>query len=243
MVFYLDFFYFINLFIFFKFILGFIFLFFGIYFFILPQEFIIGGLEGILIFLDKIFFYKNNKQNYFFTKNNVIIIIRIIFLFLSLLLHGFLFFLKTLIITLFFSFGFKLFDYWKINQNFIIYKFPNFIKNNKIYELFLSIIIIILSVSAGCGFIFSVDACTGGTDCIFLKLHLSYKIELFYILFFTDGLVIIISFLIDFYRKINNKKIIFVKYICSYICFFTVSFIINILNKYNFLSLDNLYIK
>lgn len=231
-MFFLEYFDLINLFIFLKFFLGFIFLFFGIYFFILPKEFIIGGLESSLIFLDKIFFYKNGKQNYFFTKNNVIVIIRIIFLFLSLFLHSWLFFLKTLIITLFFSFCFRLFDYFKIDQNFFIYKFPNFIKNNKIYELFLSIIIIILSVGFGCGFIFSVNACTGGTDCIFLKLHLEYKIELFYILFFTDGLIIIISFLIDFYRKINNKKIIFVKYICSYICFFTVSFIINILNKY-----------
>ncbi|CAP18390.1 hypothetical protein ATP_00203 [Candidatus Phytoplasma mali] len=223
---------FINLFIFFKFILGFIFLFFGIYFFILPKDFIIGGLEGSLIFLDKIFFYKNGKQNHFFTKNNVIVIIRIIFLFLSFFFHDLPFFLKTLIITIFFSFCFKLFDYYKINKNFFIYKFPNFIKNNNIYELFLSIIIIILSVGFGCGFIFSIDACTGGTDCIFLKLNLKYNIELFYILFFTDGLIIIISFLIDLYRKINNKKIIFVKYICSYICFFTVSFIINILNKY-----------
>ncbi|WP_017191495.1 YitT family protein [Poinsettia branch-inducing phytoplasma] len=52
---------------------------FAIYFFILPQELIIGGLEALCLFLDKVFFYKikEKKQNHWFSSNNGILFFRI----------------------------------------------------------------------------------------------------------------------------------------------------------------------
>lgn len=195
-------------------------LFWGTYFFILPEKLIIGGLESALIFIDKIFFYKNNKQVYFFSKNNSIICFRILFLILGWLLNGREFFQQTLFITLFFFFCFKIFDILEINNKFFINKFLIFFNNNYVYKLILSIICVIISVGVSVGLIFKNNAGTGGIECIYLYIKKQNPtLKLLYIILLTDGLMIITSFFIDWHRKKDTKKNILIRYILSFICF------------------------
>ncbi|MDO8168039.1 YitT family protein [Candidatus Phytoplasma melaleucae] len=206
-----------------KIFLGSLLLIFSIYFFILPEEFIIGGLESSLLFLDKIFFYdkKTKQQNYFFSTNHNIIIARI----LIILLFGFFlkdtlfFFISTLLLNFVFAFIIKNLDYFHIDRNFFLNILPDFIKKNSFLRLFFSSLIIGLCVGIGCGLIFSSSSSTGGTDVIFLYLEQRLNIDLKRILILTDGLMILISFFIDFFRKIDKKMNIINKYFFSIITF------------------------
>ncbi|WCA22407.1 YitT family protein [Candidatus Phytoplasma oryzae] len=222
---------------FFKFLLSISLLIFNVYFFILPENFIIGGLESNLIFLDKFFFFnkKSKKQEYFFSKNNNIILIRIIII----SIFGYLmkdvkyFFINTVIINLFFSFVIKILEYYKIKRNFFINKMPFILKNNDFLRLFFFSLIIGINVGISCGFILLNNGSTGGTDVIFAFIKKIFKLNnLKAILLMTDGIIIIFSFYLDWKRKIDKKQKIFMKYIFSLISFIIAVLLIDIiLNK------------
>ncbi|KAB8121825.1 YitT family protein ['Cynodon dactylon' phytoplasma] len=208
---------------------------FNVYFFILPENFIIGGLESNLIFLDKIFFYHKKKQNYFFSKNNHIIIIRI----LIISIFGYLmrdikyFFITTIMTNLFFAFVIKIFEYYKIERTFFIDKMPYVLKNNLFLKMLFLSIIIGISVGLSCGCIFLNNGSTGGTDVIFAFIRKIFKLKNLKLIFFmTDGLMIIFSFFVDLKRKIDKRKNIFLKYIFSFITFIIAILLIDIVLKY-----------
>ncbi|WIA07708.1 MAG: putative secreted protein [Candidatus Phytoplasma cynodontis] len=208
---------------------------FNVYFFILPENFIIGGLESNLIFLDKIFFYHKKKQNYFFSKNNHIIIIRI----LIISIFGYFmrdikyFFITTIMTNLFFAFVIKIFEYYKIERTFFIDKMPYVLKNNLFLKMLFLSIIIGISVGLSCGCIFLNNGSTGGTDVIFAFIRKIFKLKNLKLIFFmTDGLMIIFSFFVDLKRKIDKRKNIFLKYIFSFITFIIAILLIDIVLKY-----------
>ncbi|MDV3170818.1 MAG: YitT family protein [Candidatus Phytoplasma stylosanthis] len=213
---------------------------FSIYFFVLPEKFIIGGLESNLIFLDKIFFYdkKKKEQKYFFSQNSVIVFFRIFILLFSFLmfLFGFLE-LQILLSSLLFSFIFaiiiRIFRFYKIKQNFIIMLFPRFIKKNIFYKFFLSSLITGLIVGISSGFLLKSRFATGGTDVIFLfipKIFSSIELPIMFLIF--DGSTILFSFLIDLNRNQNqNKKKILIKYFFSIFIFLTAISVINYMKK------------
>ncbi|MBP3059489.1 hypothetical protein FEF22_001695 [Texas Phoenix palm phytoplasma] len=214
--------------------IGFFLLVFGVYFFVLPENFIVGGLESNLIFLDKIFFYKTKKkkQEYFFSNNNSIIVFRI----LIILLFGFLignlnFFMSTVIFNFSFSFLIKIFEHYNIKREFIIQKIPNFIQNNKFLKMFLYSIIIGIFLGIGCGLIFANNCSTGGTDVIFLYIQNKFKLNLKTILLCIDGIMILISFYLDFLRNEKERKSVIIKYIFSCNAFIIAIFLIDLIQK------------
>ncbi|QTX02658.1 hypothetical protein LFWB_0880 [Candidatus Phytoplasma luffae] len=209
---------------------------FIIYFFILPEKFIIGGLESNLIFLDKILYYdnKNKKQKYFFSKKKIIIFIRaIIFIF------AFLIFLwekiipniliSSLIFILIFYITFKILNFFKIKQNSIISSYPRCVQKNIFYKLLLSSTITGIAIGLSCGSLLKNNFATGGTDIIFLFLHQTIEIPISIICLLIDGSTILLSFIIDLKReKLKNQIII--KYILSIFIFFTAISIIHFIN-------------
>ncbi|MFR0367755.1 YitT family protein [Candidatus Phytoplasma palmae] len=214
--------------------IGFFLLVFGVYFFVLSENFIVGGLESSLIFLDKLFFYrkKHKKQEYFFSNNNSIIIFRI----LIILLFGFLigninFFISTVIFNFSFSFVIKMFDHYNLKRDFIINKMPDLIKNNKFFKMSLCSIIIGIFLGIGCGLIFANNCSTGGTDVIFLYIQNKFKLNLKNILLCIDGIMILISFYLDFSRNPEDKKSVIIKYIFSCIAFIIAIFLIDLMQK------------
>lgn len=223
--------------------ISFILLIFSVYFLVLPGKFIIGGLESNLIFLDKIFFYdkKKQKQKYFFSKNNNIIIIRILILIFALVVYlkdstQLNLFLSSIIFSLLFAFILKIFNFFKIKQNYIIKKFPQFIQNNIFYRLLLSSLITGFVVGISCGNILKQELSTGGTDVIFVFLtstSICCGIELSAMLLIVDGLTILLSFLMDLIRKKKNKNKIVIKYFFSILTFFIALGIIHLLTKQN----------
>ncbi|TVY12242.1 YitT family protein [Candidatus Phytoplasma pini] len=211
--------------------LGIILLVLSVYFIILQEKFILGGLESNLIFLDKVFWYKKEtkEQNYFFSSGNFIIFIRLIlFIFICCLSFfgegwDFYFIVSTLIFNIIFSFVFKKLKYFGIEQNFIVDKYPSFIKENKNYKFLFSSLITGLAVGLGCGLIFKSGSSTGGTDIIFLYLRKKNIVgSLGEVSLFIDGIIILCSFFIDFSRCIDKKKNLIIKYIFSFITFFLV---------------------
>jgi uncharacterized membrane-anchored protein YitT (DUF2179 family) len=221
---------------FFQIFFGLFLLIFNVYFFILPENFIVGGLESNLLFLDKVFFYRKKKQKYFFSKNNNIILIRI----LIILIFGFLmkdveyFFILTIITNLLFALMIKILEYFKIHRNFILEKFPFFLKKNVLLKFSFLSVILGINIGLSCGLILSNNASTGGTDVIFSFLKKYFHLQNFkIILLMTDGIMIICSFCLDFKRKIDSKKNIFLKYFFSFIVFFIAIFLIDIVNKWN----------
>lgn len=223
--------------------MSFILLIFSIYFLVLPGKFIIGGLESNLIFLDKICFYdkKKQKQKYFFSKNNNIIIIRILILIFALVVYlkdpkQLNLFLSSIIFSLLFTFILKIFIFFKIKQNSIIKRFPQFIQNNIFYRLLLSSLITGFVVGISSGNILQKNLSTGGTDVIFVFLtstSICCGIELSIMLLTIDGLTILLSFLMDVIRKKKNKEKIVIKYFFSILTFFIALGIIHLLTKQN----------
>ncbi|AYJ01264.1 hypothetical protein CWO85_01840 [Candidatus Phytoplasma ziziphi] len=185
-----------------------------IYFFVLPEKFIIGGLESNLIFLDKIFFFdkKTQKQKYFFSQNNKISIIRILILLFAVfnlwkgIPHSKEILISSIIFSFSFSFILKMFDHYNIKQNLILRKFPEFIQKNIFLRLFVSSIITSLTLGITCGAIFKNHYSTAGTDVIFMFVSHRYEWSLPRILFVIDGSAILLSFIMDLLRKRNNKK-------------------------------------
>ncbi|XXP77189.1 MAG: YitT family protein [Lettuce witches'-broom phytoplasma] len=198
---------------------------FAIYFFILPQELIIGGLEALCLFLDKVFFYKikEKKLNHWFSSNNGILFFRIFIILFGAISHQTWFFLLTLFVASLFSIFFKISEYWQIDRMFLLKKFPDKIKNNIIYRLSLSSVIIGVFIGIGAGLVIGNDASTGGTDFVFKVLHNFIEdhipIEFPMILLIIDGSVLAASFAIDYFRKIDVKKNIMIKYVFSIITF------------------------
>ncbi|WBL31353.1 YitT family protein [Candidatus Phytoplasma sacchari] len=208
---------------------------FNVYFFILPENFIIGGLESNLIFLDKIFFYQKKRQKYFFSKNNKIILIRIfIILFFGYLMKDVEYFCITTIATnLIFAFMIKILEYYKIERNFFTSKMPIFLKKNNFLRLFFLSLIIGINVGLSCGFILLNNASTGGTDVIFAFIRKIFKLKnLKLILLMTDGMMILITFYIDLKREIDEKKNIFIKYFFSFLSFIIAILLIDIVLKF-----------
>ncbi|NWN45621.1 YitT family protein [Candidatus Phytoplasma pruni] len=198
---------------------------FAIYFFILPQELIIGGLEALCLFLDKVFFYKTKekKQNHWFSSNNGILFFRIFIILFGACFHPTWFFLLTLFVASLFSILFKILEYWRIDRVFLLNKFPDKIKNNILYRLSLSSVIIGVFIGIGAGLVIGNEASTGGTDFVFKVLHNFIKkyvtIEFPMILLIIDGSILVASFAIDYFRKIDVKKNIVIKYVFSIITF------------------------
>ncbi|WP_284928415.1 YitT family protein [Candidatus Phytoplasma sp. AldY-WA1] len=187
-----------------------------IYFFVLPEKFIIGGLESNLIFLDQIFFFdkKNQKQKYFFSQNNKIIIIRSLILLFAVfnalkeMPNATKILISSVIFSVLFSFILKLFNHYNIKQNLILRKFPEFIQKNIYLRLFVSSIITSLTLGITCGAIFKNHYSTAGTEVIFMYVAHLYKWPLSIILFIIDGSAILLSFIMNLSRSIkkNNKK-------------------------------------
>ena len=216
--------------------LGVCILIFNIYFFVLPENFVIGGLESNLIFLDKVFFYKKKqkKQKFFFSKNTNIIIIRI----LIILIFGYLlkdvpnFFISTVIINLFFAFVIKILEKLKIKRTFFIDRMPFFLKKNIFWKLFFLSLFLGINIGFSCGLIFVNNASTGGTDVIFsfIRYHFHLK-KIKILLILTDGIMIVFSFFIDLKRQIDQKKNIILKYISSFAIFVIAIFVIDYILK------------
>ncbi|MDV3139156.1 MAG: YitT family protein [Candidatus Phytoplasma australasiaticum] len=204
-----------------KIILGLLLLIFSVYFFILSEEFIVGGLESNLLFLDKVFFYNRseNKQNYFFSTPLGIIISRLIIMFLCgfWLPNTFFFLFTTILFNLVFTWSIKFLSKCSINKSFFINLFPVCIKKNHVLKLSIISLIISLCIGIGCGLIFSSGSSTGGTDIIFLLLNQKFNFNLRYILFFIDGIIIFISFWIDLLRYKYMRNFIITKYFFSFV--------------------------
>ncbi|WP_341266383.1 YitT family protein [Candidatus Phytoplasma fraxini] len=207
---------------------------FGFYFFLLPEQFIIGGLESNLICLDKIFFYNKKKQKYVLSSTNGIIIIRIIILLFALCLlfqkytDSKQIFFSSIIFSFLFSFITKTFNYSRIKPNTIITQFPLFIKKNIFYKLFLSSIIVGLTIGMSASVILKNKYASGGTDILFQFINSIFKLKLSNILLIMDGTFILLSFIIDLKRKTNNKRKIIMKYIFSITAFLIIFFIIKL---------------
>ncbi|MFB5029637.1 MAG: hypothetical protein WJU30_00174 [Candidatus Phytoplasma pruni] len=198
---------------------------FAIYFFILPQELIIGGLEALCLFLDKVFFYKikEKKQNHWFSSNNGILFFRIFIISFGAISHKTWFFLLTLFVASLFSILFKILEYWQIDRVFLLNKFPDKVQNNIIYRLSLSSVIIGVFIGIGVGLVIGNNSSTGGTDFVFKVLHNFIEehitIEFPMILLIIDGSILVASFIIDYFRQIDVKKNIVIKYVFSIITF------------------------
>jgi uncharacterized membrane-anchored protein YitT (DUF2179 family) len=199
---------------------------FAIYFFILPQELIIGGLEALCLFLDKLFFYNKHdkKQNYFFSSNNGIIFFRIFIILFGAFFHKTWFFLLTIFVAFLFSIIFKILEYCDIDRSFLLNNFPDKTKNNIVYRLLLSSVIIGFFIGTGVGLVIGNNASTGGTDVFFKSLHNILtkhviSIEFSLILLTLDGSILVSSFAIDYFRQIDKKNNILIKYVFSILTF------------------------
>ncbi|MEZ0180403.1 YitT family protein ['Camptotheca acuminata' phytoplasma] len=210
----------------------------GIYFFILNEKFVLGGLEGNLLFLDKVFFYdkKAKKQNYFFSQDNSIVVARIIiilfafFMWLFQLMDGKTFF-SAIIFTVFLSLFLKILNFFKVEKKLFIERFPKCIKKKFFYRLFLSSLLTGLIVGISSGNILKNGLNTGGTDVLFRYFSDKYKFSLSSFFLYIDGTTILLSFGIDFYRAKNKKnrfkKKLLIKYIFSIFVFTTIVLFIN----------------
>ncbi|MDV3198194.1 MAG: YitT family protein [Vigna little leaf phytoplasma] len=218
----------------FQLFLGFLLLIVGIYFFVLPEKFIVGGLESELIFLDKLFFYdkKTKRQKEFFSNSNFIMILRffIIFIFGSSLSWGF--FWITMIVNFFFMMFFQLMYYFRISPKFLLEFFPFFANQKPFYKLFLSSIIIGLFIGIGCGLIFKNNGSTGGSDVILkcLSHYFHNKVDFTHSMMFIDGTMILFSCFLDLKRHSSKKKKeILIRYFFSLFAFFNAIFFIKLI--------------
>ncbi|MDO8059318.1 YitT family protein ['Crotalaria aegyptiaca' phytoplasma] len=225
--------FFLYLFLILKIILGLLLLIFSIYFFILAEDFIVGGLESNLLFLDKVFLYNrlNKKQNYLFSNPLGIIISRLIIMFFFgfWLPNTFFFLITTVFFNLIFTWSIKFLSKNSVDKSFFINLLPIFIKKNKLLKLLVISLIISFCIGIGCGLIFSSGSSTGGTDIIFLLLNQKFNLNLHYILFFVDGIIILISFLIDLFRYPNMRNFIITKYFFS---FFILILVVNLISLF-----------
>ncbi|MDV3163525.1 MAG: YitT family protein [Pigeon pea little leaf phytoplasma] len=222
--------FFLYLFLISKIILGLLLLIFSVYFFILAEEFIVGGLESNLLFLDKVFLYNRaeKKQNYLFSTPVGIIISRLIIMFFC----GFwlpntcFFLITTIMFNLIFTWSIKFLSKRYVDKSFFINLLPVFIKKNNFLKLLVVSLIISFCIGIGCGLIFSSGSSTGGTDIIFLLLNQKFNFHLCYILFFVDGIIVFISFMIDLFRHKDMRNFIITKYFFS---FLILIFVVNLI--------------
>lgn len=212
--------------------LGFLFLIFGIYFFVLPDKFVVGGLESELIFLDKLFFYDKKKkiQKEILSNSNFIIVVRFFIIFIA-GFKGWDFFILTMLVNGFFIINFKLLNYYRIPKDFFIKIFPSSIKKNNIYKFLLSSLIIGHTVGIGCSLIFNNKGNTGGSDVIIQCLSSIFTIEFSTLLMLIDGVMILWSCYLDLYRysrKYNHQ--ILIRYFFSIVAFLNVILFIKYIN-------------
>lgn len=155
----------------------------GFYFFLLPENLVIGGVMGLAV----IFKAQINPSTFVFVVNTLLLM-------LGLVVLGKDFFLKTIFGSLASPIILFILELTNVDEAWIM---------NQLSESHLLIASVSGSilVGAGLGLVFRVGGTTGGMDVlqniIYKKLHIPYQI----IFYFTDGLVVVLSLI--FFRDVE----------------------------------------